>query len=77
MAKVLIEIDVINTHDIIKKKKGKFTHWFASLIYKEADLKKKVEEEICKEVVQSLKQNLDKGFQEEGITAKLRISTTL
>lgn len=77
MAKVLIEIDVLNTHDIIKKKKGRFAHWFASVIYKEADLKKKVEEKICKEVIQSLKENLDKGFQEEGVVAKLRISATL
>ena len=77
MAKVLIEIDVLNSHEIIKEKKGKFTNWFASLIYSEEDLKKKVEEKICKEIVKSLRENLDKGFQEEGVAARLRISATV
>lgn len=77
MAKVLIEIDVLNPHEIIKNKKGKVTNWFASLIYSDENLKKKVEEKICTELIQSLRENLDKGFEEQGVAAKLRISATL
>lgn len=77
MAKVLIEIDVLNPHEIIKSKKGKVTNWFASLIYSDEDLKKKVEEKICKEIVQALRENIDKGFEEQGVAAKLRITATL
>lgn len=77
MAQVLIEIDVLNAQEIIKQKKGKFTTWVASIFYNEADLKKKVEEKICKELIKSLKENLNKGFEEEGVAAKLRISATL
>lgn len=77
MAKVLIEIDVLNPHEIIKNKKGKVTNWFASLIYSDEDLKKKVEEKICKEIVQALRENIDKGFAEQGVAAKLRITASL
>lgn len=77
MAKVLIEIDVLNPKEIIKGKKGRFTTWFASLIYSEEDLKRKVEEKICAEIVKSLRENLDKGFEEQGVTAKVKISATL
>lgn len=77
MAQVLIEIDVLNANEVIKEKKGKFTNWIASLIYNEQDLKKKVEEKICKELIKSLKENLNKGLEAEGVAAKLRISATL
>ena len=77
MAQVLIEIDVLNANEVIKEKKGRFTNWIASLFYNEKDLKKKVEEEICKELIKSLKENLNKGLEEEGVAAKLRISATL
>ncbi len=77
MAKVLIEIDVLNPKEVIQEKKGKFTTWFASLIYSEENLKRKVEEKICAEIVKSLRENLDKGFEEQGVAAKIKISATL
>ena len=77
MAKVLIEIDVLNSKEVIQAQKGKFKTWFASLIYSEENLKRKVEEKICAEIVQSLRENLDKGFEEQGVAAKIKISATL
>lgn len=77
MAKVFIEIDVLNAQEVIKKKKGRIAQWLASLVYKEDILKKKVEEEICKEIVKALSENLDKEFSKEGVSAKLSISTTV
>ena len=74
MAKVHIEIDVLNAKEVVKKKKGRVAQWMASLVYKEDVLKKKVEEEICKEIVKALSDNLDKEFLKEGIAAKLNIS---
>lgn len=77
MARVLIEIDVLNAREVIKKKKGRIAQWLASLVYKEDILKKKVEEEICKEIVKALSENLDKEFSKEGVSARLSISTTV
>lgn len=75
MAKVHIEIDVLNAKEVVKKKKGRVAQWLASLVYKEDALKKKVEEEICKEIVKALSDNLHKEFLKEGIAAKLSITT--
>lgn len=74
MAQVLIEIDVLNSSEIIKEKKGRFLNWVASVFYSDEDLKKKVEEKICRELVKELRKNMDQGFQQEGISAKLKIS---
>lgn len=75
MATVHIEIDVLNAKEVVKKKKGRVAQWLASLVYKEDALKKKVEEEICKEIVKVLSENLDKEFVKEGVAAKLTITT--
>lgn len=75
MATVHIEIDVLNAKEVVKKKKGRVAQWLASLVYKEDALKKKVEEEICKEIVKAISENLHKEFVKEGIAAKLNITT--
>ena len=75
MAKISIELDVLNCAEIVSKKKGAFMGSLAALSLSEKRLKKKVEQEICKEIVNKLRENLDQVFKDEGITARLRITS--
>ncbi len=75
MAKISIELDVLNCAEIVSKKKGAFFGSLAALGLSEKRLKRKVEQEICKEMVLKLKENLDQAFKEEGISAHLRITS--
>lgn len=77
MAKVLIEIDVLNSAEILKERKGKFVNWAASILYNEEDIKKKIEKKICQKIVQELRMNLDQGFLKEGVSAKVKISAKI
>ena len=75
MAKISIELDVLNCAEIVSKKKGAILGSLASLSLSEKRLKRKVEQEICKEIVNKLRENLDQVFKDEGITAHLRITS--
>jgi|GEM_PF-5747693 len=75
MAKISIELDVLNCSEIVSKKKGALLGSLASLSLSEKRLKRKVEQEICKEIVNKLRENLDQVFKDEGITAHLRITS--
>ncbi len=75
MAKISIELDVLNSSEIVSKKKGALLGSLASLSLSEKRLKRKVEQEICKEIVNKLRENLDQVFKDEGITAHLRITS--
>jgi hypothetical protein len=73
MARIYVEIDVLNSSDVVKKKKGVFLGAMASLFMHEEDLKAKIEQVICAEVVNKLRAELNKKLIEEGVTAKLHI----
>ena len=73
MARIYVEIDVLNSSDVIKKKKGVFIGAMASLFMHEGDLKAKIEQVICTEIVNSLRTELNRKLTEEGVTAKLHI----
>jgi hypothetical protein len=75
MAKISIELDVLNSAEIVSKKKGALLGSLAALGLSEKRLKRKVEQEICKEMVLKLKENLDEVFKEQGISARLRITS--
>jgi hypothetical protein len=74
MAKITIQIDVLNSKEIVKEKKGRLLGLFASIFMKEEDLKRKIEEKISEDIINGLKETLDKRFKEEGVAASLRIS---
>lgn len=74
MARIVIDIDVLNPSEVIKNKKGTFLNWFSTVLYSEETRKKKVEQKICSELVKKLRENLDHGLRQEGIAAKIRIS---
>ncbi len=75
MAKILIKLDVLNSAEVVGKKKGRLLGSLAAISFSEEKLKRKVEEEVCKRIVERLRENLDKVFLEEGISARLRIKS--
>ena len=75
MAKILIKLDVLNSAEVVGKKKGRLLGSLAAISLSKEKLKRKVEEEVCKRIVERLRENLDKVFQEEGISARLRIKS--
>ncbi len=74
MARISVQIDVLNAQEVVENKKGKAIKWIASVFLSEAALKKKIEDKICQEIIKSLRENLDKSLKEEGVAANLTIS---
>jgi len=74
MAKIMVNIEVLNTSEIIQRRKGKIFHWLASRIKSPDELRMAIEKKISKEVINGIKVSLDQRFKEEGIAAKLKIS---
>lgn len=74
MAKIMVNIEVLNTSEIIQRRKGKFFHWLARRIKSPDELRRAIEKKISKEVINGIKVSLDQRFKEEGIAAKLKIS---
>ena len=74
MAKITVNIEVLNTSEIIQNRKGKVFHWLARRIKSPDALRRAIEKRILKEVINGIKVNLDQRFKEEGIAARLKIS---
>lgn len=55
MPTILVNIEVLNSKDLVQKKKGKLAKWSASIFMGEKAIKKKVEEQVCIEVANTLK----------------------
>lgn len=69
-------MDVLNSGEIVTRKRGRIMGSLATISLGKKKLKRKVEEEICKRIVDKLRENLDQAFLEEGITARLKIRST-
>ena len=74
MTRITVDIEVLNTTELIRNRKGKFFHWVASRFKTDKDLTKAVEKKISQELIAGLRENLDQRFKQEGITANLKIS---
>lgn len=74
MATIKVQFEVLNPKEIVKEKKGRLIGLFASIFMKEEDLKKKIEAKITEDIINGLKDTLDKRFKEEGVAANLKIS---
>jgi uncharacterized protein (DUF2267 family) len=77
MATISVQIDVLNPKELIGKKKGKAVKFIASVFMNEKALKRKVEEQIVNEVLNTLKKNLEAGLIAEGVRARLSFSVNL
>ena len=73
MADISVQIDVLNPMEVLKHKKGKFMGSILAIWMDEEQLRTRIEEEICKEVVSQLRKKLDQRLNEEGIVAHLHI----
>jgi predicted CopG family antitoxin len=74
MTTITISIDVYNTHEIVKSKKGFFTGLLAKLFVSEKKLKLEVEKKICEKIIEEMRANLNEGLTKEGVVAKIRYS---
>lgn len=74
MARITVDIEVLNTAELIRNRKGKFFHWVATKFKSHQDLTKVIEKKISEELVSVLRENLNNRFKKEGIAANLRIS---
>ena len=73
MADISVQIDVLNPMEVLKHKKGKLMGSLFAMWMDEHELKTRIEEEICREVVRQLREKLDQRLNEEGIIAHLHI----
>ena len=74
MARITVDIEVLNAAELIRNRKGKFFHWVATKFRSKQDLTKVIEKRISEELVSALRENLDLKLKEEGIAANLKIS---
>lgn len=74
MKEISIKFEVLNPKEVVGKKKGKWVKLFASVFMNELKLKQKVEEQVCSEIVNSLKENLTSSLKNEGVEANVSIS---
>jgi hypothetical protein len=71
---ISVQIEVLNSKELVEKKKGKIAKWAASIFIGDKKIKKKVEEQVCAEVVKTLQNTLKAKLREEGVDAKINIS---
>lgn len=74
MKEISIQFEVLNPKEVVGKKKGKWVKFFASVFMNELKLKQKVEEQVCSEIVNSLKENLTTSLKNEGVEANISIT---
>ncbi|MDI6400651.1 hypothetical protein QLX67_01500 [Balneolaceae bacterium ANBcel3] len=73
MRRIIIDIEIQNTIEIIRKQKGRFTAFMARLFVKEETLRKEVEDRILDEIQKTIAKNLEIRLHQEGIKANLKI----
>ena len=74
MSKIMVNIEVLNTSEIIQTRKGKVFHWLAQRIKSPDALRSAIEKRISRDVINGIKVSLDQRFKEEGIAGRLKIS---
>ncbi|HYG39105.1 MAG TPA: hypothetical protein VD908_10810 [Cytophagales bacterium] len=74
MTTINITIDVLNPHEIVKKKKGFFAGLLAKFFLSKEKIKQEVEKKICEKIVEELRNHINEGLSNEGVVAKVRYS---
>jgi flagellar basal body-associated protein FliL len=77
MIKIEIEIDVWNSEELVKEKKGAIIGTIASWFAGKKFLKSKVEEKMANEIVRNLHTQLNAALDLEGVKGNLRIKSIL
>ncbi len=73
MKRIIIDIDIKNIIEIVKKRKGRISAFFAKYLIKEDTIREEVERRVVDEVQKNIEQTLKIRLHQEGIKAKLDI----
>ena len=73
MKRIIIDIEIDNILEIIKKRKGRISAFFAKYLIKEATVRDEVERRIVDEIQKNIEQNLKIRLHQEGVRAKIKI----
>lgn len=77
MAVIEIKLDILNSKELVTREKGKLTGFIAGLVMNEATLKSKVEEKVCLEIIEKLKDAIVPGLVQEGVKAEISFTLVL
>lgn len=73
MKRLVIDIDIKNILEIVKKRKGRISAFVAKYFLREEMIHDEVESRVVKEIQKNLEQNLKIRMHQEGIKADLDI----
>ncbi|MFN3403077.1 MAG: hypothetical protein ACK40G_03210 [Cytophagaceae bacterium] len=77
MAVIKIELDVINSQQIVETKKGTVAGVLADVLISNKKLKRKIEKKIAVKLASQLKDKIQEGLEKEGVNANLKFSVIL
>lgn len=73
MKQIIIDIDIQNIIEIVKKRKGRFSAFLAKYLLSEEMIHDEVESRVVREIRDNLEKNLKIRLHQEGIKARLNI----
>ena len=74
MAIIQINLNITNAEEVLHAKKSEFTSFIFDLALSDKKIKKKVEEEVCKQLIKQPKEKIELGLIVEGVKAELVFS---
>jgi hypothetical protein len=74
MHQLIIDIEIKNIFEIVKKRKGRISAFIAKYFVREEFVRKEVEQRILQEIKKGLESNLLIKLQQEGIRADVVVS---
>jgi hypothetical protein len=76
MKRIIIDIDIQNIIEIVKKRKGRLSAFFAKYLVKEETIRDEVERRVVDEIQKGLETNLKIRLHQEGIKARVDVRQT-
>ncbi len=73
MKRIIIDIDIQNILDIVKKRKGRLSALFAKYLIKEDTIREEVERRVVDEIQKGMEMNLKIRLHQEGIKARVNV----
>jgi hypothetical protein len=73
MKRIIIDIDIQNVIDIVKKRKGRISAFFAKYVIKEETIREEVERRVVDEIQKGVEMNLKIRLHQEGIKARVNV----
>ncbi len=73
MKRIIVDIDIKNVIDIVRKRKGRISAFFAKHVMNEATIREEVERRVVDEIQKGIEMNLKIRLHQEGIKARVDI----